>query len=341
MPSIQQVAAACGVSTATVSKVINGRAGVNAQTAQRVRLMMDQMDFVPQSKAVDPNRILVALPNHRRSLLHPYPAAILAGITENAFGQSVSLSLKACPAEAPDGQQICQMVREDASRGVILIAARAGYEWADRLVIEKLPHVIVGSSQHDLNVNQVVMDDRNSAARAVDFLATLGHRNIQMVTFKRDDVVHADRYQGYLDAIAGLPDSQTVNLAGYQADVASVQMGEKLMHEIWDSSSRPTALIVTNETLAMGLVHEARRMGIKVPEQLSILAYESQNLLASVDPPITSMVSPAYEMGQAAFDLLNKQLANHSQVRRGDRMSVQTRQMQHTLVVRQTTVGPA
>jgi DNA-binding LacI/PurR family transcriptional regulator len=81
---------------------------------------------------------------------------------------------------------------------------------------------------------------------------------------------------------------------GLEVETATIATGEIIMHELWALPKHPTAVIVTNETLAVGLVHEARRMGINVPGQLSILAYESQTFLASADPAITAMVSPAF-----------------------------------------------
>jgi LacI family repressor for deo operon, udp, cdd, tsx, nupC, and nupG len=251
----------------------------------------------------------------------------------------VSLSLKASPDTPPTSEELRQMVREDGSRGVILIAARASYEWADRLVIEKLPHVVVGSTQHDLDVNQVIMDDQNSATRAVDYLAELGHRDIQIVTFKRDDVVHAARYAGYTQAMSRLMPPDQIP-CGLEVETATIATGEIIMHELWALPKHPTAVIVTNETLAVGLVHEARRMGINVPGQLSILAYESQTFLASADPAITAMVSPAFEMGQQAFAMIQRQIQTTPPQDKSARMTVTTSQMHHRLIVRQSTVGP-
>ena len=337
MTTISDIAKLSGVSPATVSKVINRRSGVGEATTQRIWETIDQADFHPRSLAARRRRALLILPNNPGAMQRSrYLRTAHAGLVEGALQAGLSLSTCGANYGSLSGASLRQMVRADGSRGAILLATRNDYALVDQLAIERIPHVVVGSSRHTQNVCQVVLDDEASSRAATQYLLDLGHRQIQIVTCSRRDMGHDVRFSGYAQAMqgAGLEVHQGVELNG-----VTLASGAAAFEQIRSGGQHPTAVIVTNEVLAIGLLRAARAAGISVPEKLSVLAYESSGDLALADPSITAMVSPVFEMGREAIRLFI------SQIDRGEASSSQnptvaestTVCLAHSLMVRQTT----
>ncbi|MBL4701038.1 MAG: LacI family DNA-binding transcriptional regulator, partial [Phycisphaeraceae bacterium] len=199
-PSIRDIARQCGVSPGTVSNVINGRDVVKPETASRIRALMNELNYLPQSKAVNTNRVMLLIPPHRDALLSSYSTSIHAGICEAAFNANIVLSMQRCPKDLKSANQLRDMLREDGSTGVILMASTPGYHLSDTLALSQTPHIVVGASRHHENINQIVLDDQTSAYRATRYLQSLGHRRISMIYFNRADMGHAQRHAGFVAA---------------------------------------------------------------------------------------------------------------------------------------------
>jgi LacI family transcriptional regulator len=164
--SIRDIAKRCGVSPGTVSNVINGRDVVKPETASRIRALMNELNYAPRSKAVNTNRVMLLLPSHHDALLSSHLAAMHAGVCETAFNHNIVLSMQRCPDDLHSANQLRDMLREDGSSGIILLATSHGYHMADTLALSQTPHMVVGASRHQRDVNQIVCDDEASAYRA-------------------------------------------------------------------------------------------------------------------------------------------------------------------------------
>lgn len=309
--SVRDIARLTGVSAATVSNVINGRRIVSEATAAKIRAVMDQTNYQPTSKAIDTNRALLLVPNYPGSLLDDHVGPLHCSLVEAALNAGLCLSLRKCPDGLQSARELRQLLRQDGSQGIILLALRDGYHLADKLGIEHVPHVVAGASRHDHEVNQVVFDDTASARQATEYLLGLGHRRITIATFAREDIGHAQRYEGYREAMtrAGLPaELPPEMLAGFEADRATPEAGAEMMSKIAALPQRPTAVIVTNSRLAVGVLQRAQQLGLSVPKDLSIVGYDTSSNLTLTSPAITVMRTPCEDMGREAVRVLTEQL---------------------------------
>lgn len=309
--SVRDIARLTGVSAATVSNVINGRRIVSEATAAKIRAVMDQTNYQPPSKAIDTNRALLLVPNYPGSLLDDHVGPLHCSVVEAALNAGLCLSLRKCPEGLQSARELRQLLRQDGSQGIILLALRDGYQLADKLGIEHVPHVVAGASHHDHEVNQIVFDDTASARQATEYLLNLGHRRITIATFSREDIGHAQRYEGFREALKRIRLDSELSpelLAGFQADRATPEAGTELMDQIATVSPRPTAVIVTNSRIAVGVLQRAQALGISVPHDLSIIGYDTSANLSLTTPAITVMRTPCEEMGREAVRILTEQL---------------------------------
>jgi DNA-binding LacI/PurR family transcriptional regulator len=309
--TIYDIAKTAGVSAATVSRVINNRYGIHSKTQQKVRQVMDELNFRPRSKAVDLKRVMVMLPASEVAVRGVYFTQILAGITMACFEQDW------CPVHTPTHQQFAtasdflHMLRQEGALGVIYLSHQNGYELPNSLELASVPHAVVGHTYHNQQLNCIVPDDMASARQATQYLLNQGHRRIAFVGCSMDELGHAARYEGYRQAMADVPDAE--ELPPIICPFAATSSGQEAAMMMLASNPRPTAALVTNERLATGLVDRLVKQGIGVQDQFSIFSYESSDALAYTTPPIHAMKTPAFEMGKAAVAMLKQHIASKAQ----------------------------
>jgi len=333
--SIRDIAQRCGVSSGTVSNVINGRDVVKPETAIRIRAIMNEVNYLPRSKAVNLNRVMLLIPQYRSALLSPHMSSLHAGIYDAAFDTDIVLSVRRCPNDMQSANQLRDLLREDGSRGIILMTTAQGYHLADTLAIAQTPHIVVGASRHQKNINQIVFDDEISAYHATRYLQSLGHQRISMIYFNRNDIGHAQRYVGFAAACKNSDMNQAL-IDGVEIEHARPQLGAEALVKLMKLPQPPTAIIVTNSSLMHGVISQAAQMGLQIPQDLSVITYQSSSHLEYTLKTITAMKTPAYEMGCQAVKSMQDLLLKP----RSHPVTPITVQLTHTLEVRQSTSPP-
>ncbi|XHR31185.1 MAG: LacI family DNA-binding transcriptional regulator [Chthoniobacteraceae bacterium] len=301
MMTIYDIAKAAQTSPASVSRVINGREGVKAEVANRIKTVMETLNFQPRWKALDRNRFLVFAPDYKRAFDNGYVARIMSGIADESFSLGFGLQLRRFPSQAKDVSDLRQLYMQEAVSGCILISLYQGYSIPDRLDEAGLPHVVIGHKPQDDEVLQVILDDFDAGRNATEFLLSLGHRRIAMVSFSHLDQGHLDRYRGFESAMSGIGSDKPFCI---QCNEATYEAGKSAARQLLSPHEKPSAVIITNEELAAGFQAETKAMGISVPRDISLLAFEETESLTLLDPPITAMQTPAYTMGVEAVKML-------------------------------------
>ncbi len=328
MASIREIARLTNVSPATVSKVINGRPGVHVKTAQLVRQALENANYQPASKAVDWNRILVVVPNYPSIFIRgTYISTILAGVAEQALSVGMSISVKKLPPDINTVADINQMLLQDGSSGVILLALRDGYQFADLLGVEKLPHVVVGETVHQHEVNQILLDDALSAARATEFLIEQGHQRLGVIVGHRSEIGHIRRLNACKQTLQTMLGDKGV-LYDISCKSTDIDLCRRAFGELYDRPEPPTAIICFDHPAAIGILQETRQRGIRIPEQLSLVSYINEGTAVVLDTPLTSLMVPTHEMGRQAACMLQTLLAGNA-----DGKSPTTSQHQATLML--------
>ncbi|MFC5911326.1 LacI family DNA-binding transcriptional regulator [Streptacidiphilus monticola] len=305
---MSDVAAAAGVSTATVSMVLNGGSNsrISAETQRRVREAAEAIGYAPNSVA----RSLRTRKTHMVGLVSdsiattPFAGRMLAGANDVArdHGYLVVLvdteddpALERQAVQALTGQQV------DA-----LIYARMWHRVVPAPAGLPARTVFLDCCPQDGSWPAVVPDEREGGLAAVRELLAAGHRRIAYVDADETEDVIASRlrHEGYLQALgeAGITPDPALHVRGETVASGGRAAADALLD--LPADRRPTAVFCFNDRMAMGAYTAAHRRGLDVPGDLSIVGYDDQQLVAAeLDPPLTTVALPHYEMGRWAMEV--------------------------------------
>lgn len=306
MPSIYDIAQACGTSPATVSRVLNGRPGVKPETAQRIRLAMDEMKFQPRWSAADRNNILILVPSYPGVFKSGYVSVILSGIADMAFRLKYDLTIHPFDNQQCSCRELRQLVAQKSAVGCLLISQNEAYLPPSDLYQLGQPHVVVGRKLQDDGVRQILTNAYQGGMDATEYLLALGHRRIALVSFDITDRSHHEIHSGYMEAMrkAGL----TENAKHVQFSNDLTDSGRSAALQLLSPHERPTGVVISNDNLAAGFISESKNMGLSIPRDLSVIAFESATTLSLSEPALTVMQSPLYACGAEGLKLLLRQI---------------------------------
>ncbi len=336
--TIYDIAKAAQTSPASVSRVINDRGGVKLKTAIRINQAMKAMEFQPRWRAMDRDRFLVFIPEYRKALGGGYVSCVMSGIVDAAFADGFGLLLRPFSAQGKGGRSIQQLYMREAVSGCLLLSMFQGYSISEQLDVAGLPHVVVGNKLQDDGIHQVLLDDLQAGRDAAEFLLSLGHRRIAMVSFNHLEHGHRDRYQGFSEVIEGTIQKKPACL---QYNDSTYEDGVSAARQLLSPLDRPTAVVITTEELALGFQAETKRMGFSIPRDISIIAFEESDKLSLFDIPITAMQIPAYVMGLESVKMLRATISDHTKIGVDSQANYMMKRIPIPLIARHSTAAIA
>lgn len=310
-PTSADVAALAGVSRTTVSFVINGRADVQIppKTRRRVEDAARELDYHPHG----PARQLAAGASLTIGLVMRQSAEQIAAdmnLASTLWGLAAAARAGGfrvlVEPLAPGDGTYAGLLRSRRTDGLVVSGPRDDDDDLAALVREGFPIVIQGS-RPDLDAPSVDVDNRAGARGAVEHLLGLGHRRIGCIT---NAPLHytaaAERLDGYCDALttAGIEyDPGLVIEGAFDAASGHLAMAELL------GRSRPTAVFVASDVVAIGALRGLREAGLRIPADVSVVGFDDIPIAAHVDPPLTTVRLPAGGLGETAGRLLVDRIA--------------------------------
>jgi LacI family transcriptional regulator len=327
--TIRDVAARAGVSVATVSKVINQRYGVAADTFARVRTVIDELGY-------EASLVAQSLRNHKTNVigilvsdLEPFSTELLKGAADAIRGTGFELVVYSAGGRVGDhvGWERRYLSRLSGTLvdGAILVTPTVVDVRYGAPIVAVDPHM--GPS----DLPTIDSDNLRGAQLATDHLLSLGHRRIGMLTGRADLQSARLREEGYRQAlaVAGVPvDEDLVQAGDYDADVSSASALRLLK-----SDHRPTAIFAANDISAIATVSAAAWLGMRVPEDLSVVGFDNVPESVLNSPPLTTIHQPIREMGHSAIELLIRLI--HGEPADPTHLTLAT-----SLIVRQSTSIP-
>jgi DNA-binding LacI/PurR family transcriptional regulator len=333
--SVRQIARRAGVSITTVSRVLNNHPQVSEEVREKVLAATNKAGYVQAVGRRSTTNIAFAYTGES-SLGSPFDAALMQGMAQvmEEFGFDLTV-LDARRAKLPH-ETYTQMFLRKGIRGAILRTTAQAQSVCEAIAAEHFPAVVVGSRFNAPDVNFVDCDSRESSREAVEHLVGLGHRRVAVCVNVVDDSDHADRLAGYEQAL-------TENGIEFDARLvlrtpANRLGGSQVMRRIMSMADRPTAVYLTDPMAAVGALNEARKMGVGVPTDLSVVGFDDAELRFGVSPEMTSVCQDAVQLGREAFNALNR-ILNHQED--GDGQSSPLKQELRTwLEIHETTGKP-
>ena len=304
MSNIREVAKRAGVSTATVSRVLSRPDVVSPDTRSRVLKAVERLGYAPNSVAknlrtLKSRKLLVTVPD----ISNPFFALILQGIEDCAQKNGYAVLLGDTQQDERREERYALMLKQKEADGLIFLGYRLP-KVAATVVNEMAPQCapIVNGCEFspELGVPSVHIDNARAAAEAMTHLYELGHRRIGVVTGPLVSPLSRDRLDGVL-ATARSRDAEA-QLAVMQGDF-SMGSGSEAAERLL-TQSHPTAMFCFSDEMAMGVLETARRRGLRVPADLSVVGFDDIRFARCTDPPLTTIAQPMREIGEETVRLL-------------------------------------
>ncbi|MFC4553788.1 LacI family DNA-binding transcriptional regulator [Georgenia faecalis] len=304
--TIKDVALAADVSRSTASRALSGNGYVAEDVRERVREVARSIGYVPDAAAQYlRRRVSNVVGLMVTDLTNPFYAELAAGAMQQARRRGYTVILADGGAEDPDESNAAQAFVEMRAAGVILtpVSAEAG----EYLTGHGLVTVEVDRQFAEGVADAVVVDNVDGASRVTARLIELGHVRIALVIDETHWTTGRDRYAGYRAAFeaAGLAlDPGLVVASGLDVDHARARSRELL-----SGPDRPTAVFAANSVLAEGVWRAATDVGLRIPEDLSLVSFDDAPWMSLVSPGVTAVAQDVSAIGATAVDVLLERIA--------------------------------
>lgn len=299
MVKISDVAREAGVSIATVSRALNGLTTVDPEYAQRVHTAAEKLGYRP-------NAIARGLRRQKTDVLaliisdvaNPFYTAIARGVEDVAQANGYSVIL--CNAdENPDKEQRYLTVAEVEQVAGVILSPHSATTDVSRLTSAGVPLVVIDRPLAEPRDSVLVLSV-DGARTATRHLIDEGWGHPACITGPDDTATALDRLQGYRLALAD---------AGVRHEIfAHAQFtqagGASAVAELLDSGARPDSYFVANAPMALGVISELRARGIRIGRDVGMITFDDAPWAPFIDPPVSVITQPAYEIGTAAAELL-------------------------------------
>ncbi len=308
-PTSRDVARLAGVSRTTVSLVLNNVPDVHIspETRQRVQEAARQLNYYPDAIArrlVSGRTRTIALVWHRgpdRTYRDAFLPGLLQGITRAARHYGYYVLFRPIEPDEPDDSYV-ELARGRHTDGLILSGPRSDASHLLQLYEDGFPITLHGQLP-GTDIPSVDVDNVRGAAEAVNYLLTLGHRRIGMITnAPLEYTASRQRLDGYRQALeqAGLPyDESLVRYGNFDEESGQVAADDLLAQD-----ERPTALFIASDMVAMGALRAIRLRGLQVPDDLCVVGFDDITAARFIVPALTTVRVPTFGLGWTAAELL-------------------------------------
>jgi DNA-binding LacI/PurR family transcriptional regulator len=321
-PTIADIATRAGVSKGAVSFALNGRPGVSDATRERILKIAEQMSWRPHSAA----RALGASRVDSVGLF----AHLLSGVQSGLSAESISLQLLIVEDTAAEIEVYRRWTSEHRVDGVILVDLTVKDPRVEALKALELPAVVIGGRGGKGALASVWADDRDAMLSIVEYLAALGHRRIAHVAGTPNFQHTQRRIRAVRDAAPRLGLLDAPSLTTDFSDAEGAAITRKLLSQ----PDRPTAIVYDSDVMAVAGLGVAMEMGVSVPGDLSIVAFDDSILTQLMHPALTALSRDTFDFGRQAAEVLLQTIADPGTV-------INRRSSDPVLTVRESTAPPA
>ncbi len=308
MSTIAEIAHALKVSSASVSRALNGQPGVSPKLRNRIIAEAQRRNFVPHSTAralatTRTENICFAISTSLWQITtDQFYAQIMRGVEQELRQHNYQLvftALDDAQVAHPEQWSLVQGRRVD---GVILVGPLIPARFILSMHTQGMPAVVVDNFISHAPIDVVLGDDRRGARLAAEHILDHGHRRIVVLMGPDEWYTNHERCAGFLDALR-LRDLEP--LAILHAEATSYDTGHRLMEQAL--KLKPTAVLAINDPMAMGAIDAACAAGIAVPEQLAVIGFDDVEAAQRAQVPLTTLHIPKQELGRIAVrQLLNR-----------------------------------
>ena len=313
--TIDDVSALAGVSIKTVSRVVNNEPNVRSSTRERVLAAIKQLNYSPNPSA----RSLAARRSFLIGLVYDDPSLyedpsssyiinIQQGVLRTCKAANYDLLIHPCNYRDKDlNREVTSLISHSQLDGIILAPPLSDIRSLITAIRKTgTPVVRISPGAQTDRGSAVYTNDRSICAQMTEYLAGLGHRRIAFITGHPDHRALEKRYLGYQDGLkkSGLKLIKALVKSGDN----SFASGERCARQLLTGKQPPTAIFACNDDMAAGVVRAAHKLGIKVPEDLSVAGFDDIALAKMMYPTLTTIRQPVVALAESAAELLISQI---------------------------------
>ncbi|TWT29184.1 Catabolite control protein A [Posidoniimonas corsicana] len=300
MASIRDVARQAGVSIATVSRVVNGVETVAPKLRRDVLQAVEVCGYKPPEQRRAGNGIALVYAGPF-TIGSPYDSACVEGIVSAMRESRYDLSVIDVRRDRTDNESMKQLFQRKGLQGAIVRCTLADRPLVIEMAEEGLPLVVLGDHFDHPSIAFAYTESGQASREAIEYLVSLGHQRIAFVSCHREDGDHADRLRAYRDVLRehGLLDETLV----YRVP-PSRRDGGPVLRKLVGGTDRPTAVYIADPLIAAGAINEAHHMGVRIPDDLSIVGFDDTDLRHMIYPRMSAVCQDSEELGRAAFNLV-------------------------------------
>ncbi|SDR18069.1 LacI family DNA-binding transcriptional regulator [Actinopolyspora saharensis] len=308
MATINEVAERAGVSTATVSRTLNGKDTVDSELAARVLAAVAELDYRPNGPARNLRRqetpVLALVIS---DVENPFFTAISRGVEDVAHAAGYSVVLCNSDDDADKERSYVSVALEERVAGILL--SPTGHTSGGELLNDTAtPFVALDRPLPDAPGDTVLVDTGSAAREATEHLAAQGYRRLGCITGPAGVPTADERLAGYRAGLraAGMPDcSSLVRRSEFKAAGAG-----RAARSLLESTRPPDALLVANNAMALGVLETLRELGVRAGSDVGLVAFDDAPWARLLDPPLSVVAQPAYDIGAVGARLLLNRIGN-------------------------------
>ena len=307
--TIKDIARELKISPSTVSRALKDHPDISPATKKAVRELAERLDYQPNSVALSlrkskTNTIGVVVPQ----IVHHFFSTVISGIEDVA--NEAGYQVMVCHSGESYDREVKSVQALIGSRvdGMLISVAQetSDTKHFESLVRRGIPVVFFDRTVEGLNTSEVVVDDFGGAYRATEHLIKQGKKRILHLASPANLNISEKRQRGYEKALADNNIKVVPELiveSGF-----TIEEGQSALANFLAKNKVPDAIFAANDPVAIGAIKTLKNKGIKIPEEVAVVGFSNEPITALIDPPLSSVAQPGYEMGKISAELLLQQI---------------------------------
>lgn len=303
MATIKDVASEAGVSVATVSRTLNDVDRVSPAVRERVMAAAESLSYRPNAvarslRARNTRTLGLVIPNVR----NPFFTEMARAVEDAARERGYSLVFGNTDEDPEKEAEYLDVLLEKQVDGIIISPARAESLHLEEIARDGVPVVFLDRYVRGIEAPVVRADGRRAVDELVEHLVDLGHERLAVISGPPETVPGRERLEAFMNGA----EERNVPVGGGCVRIGDFrrQSGYAAMRELLELDEPPTAVFAANNLMALGALQALKRVGKKVPEDVSFASFDDVSWFELMDPPVTAIAQPTAELGAAAARML-------------------------------------
>jgi DNA-binding LacI/PurR family transcriptional regulator len=308
-PTMKDVARFAGVSISTVSHVLNKTRRVEEETKKKVLSAIKELGYRPnivaRSLRKKSTNTIGLIVSNIANLFYP---EVVRGVEDILLKYNYNLILCNSDEDINKEREYIEVLYSKQVDGIIITPSKST-ETRKNLEIfisQNIPVILVDRRIAGIETDVVLADNISGTYSATEYLISLGHRRIGIITGPLDTTTGKERLEGYLNALNKNKievDYKLIREGDFKRE-GGYQKGKELL----ELENPPTAIISSNNLMTLGLIYAISEKGLKIPQDISVISFDDMEWFKYFSPPLTAIYQPSYELGKSAGALLIEKL---------------------------------